>query len=50
MSERAASKAFGVPCSTLKDRIGKKVTRQVAVYPPVLSEDKDQLIEERLLM
>jgi hypothetical protein len=28
MSERAASKAFGVPRSTLKDRISEKVTRQ----------------------
>ncbi len=39
MSERAASKAFGVPRSTLKDRIGE-VTREVAGRPPVLSDDE----------
>jgi DNA invertase Pin-like site-specific DNA recombinase len=36
MSERAASKAFGVPRSTLKDRIGEKVTRQSGKWQAAL--------------
>jgi hypothetical protein len=50
MSERAASKAYGIPRSTLKDRIGERVERQTAGRPPVLTEDEENLIVERLVM
>ncbi len=37
MNERAAAKSCGVPCFTLKDRIGEKVTQHVVGRPLVIA-------------
>ncbi len=50
ISERAAAKAYGIPRSTLKDRLGERVTREAAGQPTVLSKDEELLIVERLVM
>jgi hypothetical protein len=46
MSERAAAQAYGIPRSTLKDRRAKRVTRETAGRPTVLSKDEELFIVE----
>jgi hypothetical protein len=50
MSEREAASTYGVPRSTLKDRLADRVTRETAGRPTVLSKGEEELIVERLLM
>jgi hypothetical protein len=46
----AAAKDYGISCSTLKDRLFKRVTREAAGRPTVLKDDKEWLSVERLVM
>jgi hypothetical protein len=50
MSERAAAKAYGVPRSTLKDKIAERYAHETAGRPPVLGKEEEELIVERLIM
>jgi hypothetical protein len=50
MSERAAALAYGVPRSTLKDRLGERVIHETAGRPPVLSKEEEELFVERLVV
>jgi hypothetical protein len=50
MSEREAASTYGVPRSTMKDRLADRVTRETAGRPTVLSKGEEELIVERLLM
>jgi hypothetical protein len=50
MSERAAALAYGIPRSTLKDRLAERVTNDSAGRPTVLSKEEEELIVERLLL
>jgi len=50
MSERAAALAYGVPRSTLKDKLAGRVVNETAGRPPVLSKEEEDLIVERLII
>jgi hypothetical protein len=40
ISKRVSAKVYGVHCSNLKERIGKKGTRESAGWATVISEDE----------
>jgi hypothetical protein len=50
ISKRAAAIVYGITCSTLKGRIGKKWTRESAGWATVVSEDEEMLTVGRLFM
>ena len=47
MSIRKAAKRYGVPFTTIRDRVAGKTTSKVG-RPPVLTEDEEAIISERL--
>ena len=47
MSIRKAAKRYGVPFTTIRDRVAGKTTSKVG-RPPVLTEDEEAKISERL--
>lgn len=48
MSERTAAKEFGVPRSTLKDRLAARVNSDKAGRPTVLSTTEEEILVQRL--
>ena len=50
MLERAAALAYGVPRSTLKDKLAERVSNETAGRPPVLSKEEEELFIQRLIM
>lgn len=50
MTERKAAIEYGIPRSTLKDRLAERVQGGKAGRPTVLSEEEELILEERLVL